>query len=65
MNEQSENEEIKVPGLIGTKGSVLRGTCEVERREGMGGGEVSNGNGLEVKGSRLVKCGNVSFVLGR
>lgn len=64
MNEQSENEEIKVPGLIGTRGCVLRGTCEVGRLEG-GGGEVSNGNGLEVKGSRLVKCGNVSFVLGR
>lgn len=34
------------------------------KRGGEGGGEVTNGNGLEVKGSRLVKCGNVSFVLG-
>lgn len=31
---------------------------------GGGGWEVTNGNGVEVKGSRLVKCGNVSFVLG-
>lgn len=42
---------------------MLRGTC-VGPRGGGGGGEVTNGNGLEVKGSRLVKCGNVSFVLG-
>lgn len=33
MNEQSENEEIKVPGVIGTTGCVLRGTC-VEPRGG-------------------------------
>lgn len=31
MNEQSENEEIKVPGVIGTTGCVLRGTCVVPR----------------------------------
>lgn len=41
---------------------MLRGTCVGHRVEG-GGGKVTNGNGLEVKGSRLVKCGNISFVL--
>lgn len=37
MNEQSENEEIKVPGVIGTKGCVLRGTCVGPRGGGVAG----------------------------